>query len=67
MVIVIKAKTSNFFNPDLKRRRPKWGFYEESKGLHCATRCIALRFENLLTSSRNFYKLKDLSLDGLAM
>ena len=28
---------------------------------------IALRFENLLTSSRYFSELKDLSLDGLAM
>ena len=26
-----------------------------------------LRFENLLTSSRYFSELKDLSLDGLAM
>ena len=30
-------------------------------------RCVALRFENLLTSSRYFFQLKDLSLDGLAM
>ena len=30
------------------------------------TRCVALRFENLLTSSRYFSELKDLSLDGLA-
>ena len=30
-------------------------------------RCVALRFENLLTSSRYFSELKDLSLDGLAM
>ena len=28
---------------------------------------IALRFENLLTSSRYFSELKDLSSDGLAM
>ena len=28
---------------------------------------IALRFENLSTSSRYFSELKDLSLDGLAM
>ena len=27
-------------------------FFEESKELHCLTRCVALRFENLLTSSR---------------
>ena len=31
------------------------------------TRCVALKFENLLTSSRYFSELKDLSLDGLAM
>ena len=31
------------------------------------TKCLALRFENLLTSSRYFSELKDLSLDGLAM
>ena len=42
-------------------------FYEESKELHCLTRCVALKFENLLTSSRYFSELKDLSLDGLAM
>ena len=42
-------------------------FYEESKELHCLTRCVALRFENLVTSSRYFSELKDLSLDGLAM
>ena len=41
--------------------------YEKSKKLHCLTRCVALRFENLLTSSRYFSELKDLSLDGLAM
>ena len=33
----------------------------------CLTRCVALRFENLLTSSRYFSELKDLSVDGLAM
>ena len=45
----------------------EWGFYEESKSeLHCLTRCVALKFENLLTSSRYFSELKDLSLDGLA-
>ena len=43
------------------------GFYEESKELHCLTRCVALKFKNLLTSSRYFSELKDLSLDGLAM
>ena len=48
-------------------KRPKRGFYEESKELHCLTRCVALKFENLLTSSRYFSELKDLSLDGLAM
>ena len=42
-------------------------FLEESKELHCLTRCVALRFENLSTSSRYFFKLKDLGLDGLAM
>ena len=31
------------------------------------TKCVALKFENLLTSSRYFSELKDLSLDGLAM
>ena len=35
--------------------------------LHCLTRCVALRFENLSTSSRYLSDLKDLSLDGLAM
>ena len=30
-------------------------------------RCVALRFENLSTSSRYFFQLKDFSLDGLAM
>ena len=33
----------------------------------CLTRCVALRFENLSTSSRYFSELKDLSLDDLAM
>ena len=42
-------------------------FYKESKELHCLTRCEALRFENLLTPSRCFSKLKDVSLVGLAM
>ena len=37
------------------------GFYKESKELHCLTRCVALKFENLLTSSRYFSELKDLS------
>ena len=35
-------------------------FYKESKELHCLTRCVALRFKNLLTSSRYFSELKDL-------
>ena len=35
--------------------------------LHCLTRCVALRFENLFTSNRYFSESKDLSLDGLAM
>ena len=35
--------------------------------VHCLTRFVALRFENLLTSSRYFSELKDLSLGGLAM
>ena len=43
----------------------KMKFFEASKELHCLTRFIALRFENLLTSSRCFSELKDLSLDGL--
>ena len=34
---------------------------------HYSTRYVALKFENLLTSSRYFSELKDLSLDGLAM
>ena len=42
-------------------------FYKELKGFHSLTRCVALRFENLLTSSRYFSELKDLSLDSLAM
>ena len=41
-------------------------FHEKSKKLHCLTRCVALRFENLSTSSRYFSESKDLSLDGLA-
>ena len=49
---------------DHKCKRPKWGFYEESKELHCLTRCVALRFKNLLTSSHYFFELKDLSLDA---
>ena len=40
---------------------------EELKELHYLTRCVALRFKNLLTSSHYFSELKDLSLDGLAM
>ena len=52
---------------DHKRKRPNWGFYEKSKKLRCLTRCVALTFENLVTSSRYFSELKDLSLDGLAM
>ena len=42
-------------------------FFKELKELHGLTRCVALRFENLLTSSRYFSELKDLSVDGLAM
>ena len=38
----------------------------KSKELHCLTRCVALRFENLSTSSRYYSALKDLSLDDLA-
>ena len=41
--------------------------YKESKELHCFTRCFAPRFENIVTSSRYFSELKDLSSDGLAM
>ena len=36
-------------------------FYKESKELHYLTRCVAPRFENLLTSSRYFSELKHLS------
>ena len=43
------------------------GFYKKSKELHCLTRCVSLRFENLLALSGYFSELKDLSLDGLAM
>ena len=39
----------------------------KSMELHYLARCVALRFENLLTSSRYFFELKDLSLDGLSM
>ena len=35
--------------------------------IECLTRCVALRFENLLMSSCYFSELKYLSLDGLAM
>ena len=45
----------------------KMSFYEESKWLYYLTKCVALRFKNLLSSSRYFFELKDLSLDGLAM
>ena len=38
-----------------------------SKESHCLTRCVALRIKNLSASSRYFSKLKDLSLDELAM
>ena len=33
------------------------GFYKDSKELHSSTRCVALRFENLLTSSRYFSEI----------
>ena len=42
-------------------------FCEKSKELRCSTKYVALRFENLSTSSRYFSELKDLTLDGLAM
>ena len=35
-----------FFFFFVQIKRPKWGFYEESKELHCLTRCVALRWEN---------------------
>ena len=38
-----------------------------TKELHYLTRCVALKFENLVTSGRYFFELKGLSLDGLAM
>ena len=40
-------------------------FTKNRRIFHCLTRCVALRFKNLLTSSRYFSELKDLSLDGL--
>ena len=39
----------------------------EMRFLHCLTNCVALRFKNVLTSSRYFCELKDLSLDDLAV
>ena len=42
-------------------------FCDESKELRCLSRYVALRFENLLTSSRYFSELNNLSLNGLAM
>ena len=42
-------------------------FLQKIKELNCLTRCATLRFENLLTSSRNFCELKDLSLEGLSV
>ena len=42
-------------------------FLRRTKELHCLTRCVALRYENLLTLSRYFSELKNLSLDGLVM
>ena len=42
------------------------GFHGESK-FHFLTRCVAVRFENLETSSHYFFESKDLSLDGLAV
>ena len=50
-----------------QRQASEIRFLRKSKELHCLTKCVALRFENLLTSSRYFSELKDLSLDGLAM
>ena len=38
----------------------------EGVTVHCLTKCVALRFENLLTSSR-YFELKHFSLGGLAM
>ena len=42
-------------------------FFEKSKELNYFTSCVDLRFENLSTSRRYFFKLKDLSLDGLVL
>ena len=42
-------------------------FYKKPKKLHCLMRCVAQRFEDLLTSSCYFSEFKNLSLDGLAM
>jgi len=51
---------------DRKCKRSKWDFCKESKELHYLTKCVALIFENLWTSSCYFSKSRDLSLDGLA-
>jgi len=52
---------------DHKCKRPKWDFCEESKKLRYWTKCVALKLENLLTSSRCIFESKGLSLDGLSM
>ena len=41
-------------------------FLRRIEGVTLLKRCVALRFENLLTSSRYFSELKVLSFDGLA-
>ena len=48
-------------------KKPIIFFYEESNELRDLARCVASRFENLLTSSCYFSKLIDLNLDGFAI
>ena len=52
---------------DRKCKCPKWGFYWKFRSYvtDILTRCTSLRFENFY--SRYFPKLKNLSLDGLAL
>ena len=42
-------------------------FSRRIEGVHCLTRCVAMRFENPLKLSRYFSELKELCLDGLIM
>ena len=77
-----KAKLSIFkavFVPILTHGHESWVMTERMRShvqasemrflrrIEGVTLFIALRFENLLTSSPYFSELKDLSLDGLAM